>query len=62
VTWAMDGERNFLGKAIGLVLNVESFLGPQFEKGLAQMKTAAETNAERRQGRAPSASSTSVSA
>lgn len=42
VTWAMDGQRNFIGKAIGLVLNVESFLGPQFEKGLAQMKTASE--------------------
>ena len=50
VTWAMDGERNFIGKAIGLVLNVESFLGPQFEKGLPQMKTASEAKAERRRG------------
>ncbi|HEY2389167.1 MAG TPA: SRPBCC family protein [Candidatus Binatia bacterium] len=50
VTWAMDGERNFVGKAIGLFLNVDSFLGPQFEKGLAQMKTASEARTDRRPG------------
>jgi hypothetical protein len=53
VTWAMDGARNFLGKAIGLLVSVDAFLGPQFEQGLAQMKTASEARMDRRQGLAP---------
>ncbi len=42
VTWSMVGEKNFVAKAIHLVLGVERMIGQQFEKGLAAMKTVAE--------------------
>lgn len=43
VTWTMTGKNNFLSKAIGLVMNCEKMVGDQYEKGLAQMKSAAES-------------------
>jgi hypothetical protein len=43
VTWAMDGENNFMAKAFSLVMDMDKMIGPDFEKGLAAMKTAAET-------------------
>jgi uncharacterized protein YndB with AHSA1/START domain len=42
VTWRMSGHHNFMMKGFHLLLNMEKMLGDQFEKGLAQMKTAAE--------------------
>ena len=42
VTWTMDGENNFIGKAFGLVMNMDKTVGGDFDKGLAQMKTLAE--------------------
>jgi hypothetical protein len=45
VTWAMDGRSGFLSKAIGLFLDSETLIGPDFERGLAAMKVAAETAA-----------------
>jgi len=42
VTWTMDGENNFVGKAFGLVMNMDKLVGGDFEKGLAQMKAIAE--------------------
>ncbi|HEY3499494.1 MAG TPA: SRPBCC family protein [Polyangiaceae bacterium] len=45
VTWSMDGKRGFVSKAFGLFLDAESFVGPDFERGLAAMKSAAEANA-----------------
>jgi hypothetical protein len=42
VVWAMDGQSNFMSKAIGLVWNMDSLVGKDFERGLAQMKSAAE--------------------
>ena len=38
VTWSMSGTNNFLGKAIGLVMSCDKMVGPQFEKGLENMK------------------------
>jgi len=43
VTWAMDGDLNFFMKAFHLFVNMDKLVGADFEKGLAQMKTAAET-------------------
>ena len=43
VTWRMTGERNFIAKAVCLVMNMDKMVGGMFEKGLAQMKTVAET-------------------
>jgi len=42
VTWTLDGDNNFIGKAFGLVMNMDKMVGADFEKGLAQMKSVAE--------------------
>jgi hypothetical protein len=44
VTWTMSGRNNFITKAISLFMDCDKMVGPQFEKGLASMETAA--NAE----------------
>ena len=41
-TWAMDGEKNFVAKAFHMVMNMDKMIGPDFERGLASMKAAAE--------------------
>lgn len=41
-TWAMDGNNNFISKAMGLVMDMDKMIGPDFERGLAGIKTAAE--------------------
>src|SRR6185503_4879290 len=43
VTWTMAGDKNFIAKAFGLVMNMDKMVGGDFEKGLAQMKTVAES-------------------
>ena len=42
VTWAMSGERPFIGKVMDAVFNMDRMVGGQFEKGLAKLKTIAE--------------------
>jgi hypothetical protein len=42
VTWSMDGNHNFIGKAAGLLMNMDNMLGADIEKGLVQLKTVAE--------------------
>ena len=42
VIWTMTGTHNFIGKAMCLVMSMEKMLGPDFEKGLAQLKQVAE--------------------
>jgi hypothetical protein len=42
VTWSLEGDNNFIGKAFGLVMNMDKMVGGDFEKGLAQMKSVAE--------------------
>ena len=46
ITWSMVGQNNFIGKAMCLVVNMDRMIGGQFEKGLAQMKVAAEAGAK----------------
>jgi len=43
VTWDMSGRNNFIGKAFCMFMNMDKMIGGQFEKGLADMKTAVET-------------------
>ena len=43
VTWVMDGTNNFMGKAVTLFMNMDSMIGKDFELGLAQLKSTAET-------------------
>jgi hypothetical protein len=42
VIWTMAGKQSFIGKAICLFMSMETMLGPEFERGLAQLKQAAE--------------------
>ena len=42
VTWTSSGPMTFLSKAMCLIMNMEKVLGPDMEKGLVQMKAAAE--------------------
>jgi hypothetical protein len=42
VTWAMHGPSPYLGKVIGLVFNMDSVIGRDFEAGLANLKARAE--------------------
>ena len=43
VTWSMFGTNNFMAKAFGLFMNMDKLVGGDFEKGLAQLKSVAET-------------------
>ncbi len=39
VTWDMYGPNNFMGKAMGLFIDVDKMCGDQFEKGLANLNS-----------------------
>lgn len=41
-TWAMDGNNNFVSKAMCLVMDMDKMIGPDFQRGLAALKTVAE--------------------
>jgi polyketide cyclase/dehydrase/lipid transport protein len=45
VTWRMQGRSGFLGKAIGLFVNMDGMVGGQFEEGLASLQKVAENDA-----------------
>ena len=38
VTWSMSGHNNFIGKAMGLIMNCDKMVGGQFEQGFANLK------------------------
>lgn len=44
VTWEMYGRNNFLGKAVSLFMDCDKMCGPQFEQGLANLKTLVQNN------------------
>ncbi len=46
VTWSMDGNNGFMGKAVTLFMNMDSMVGTQFEEGLANLNTAAKATAQ----------------
>ncbi|MDB6108491.1 MAG: hypothetical protein JWR69_241 [Pedosphaera sp.] len=41
VTWTMGGKNNFMAKGIHLFMNMDKMIGGQFEKGLADLSSAA---------------------
>jgi hypothetical protein len=43
VTWSMAGKHNIVSKAMCLVVSMDKMIGPDFEKGLAQMKPVVES-------------------
>jgi hypothetical protein len=42
VVWTMSGPSSFMTKLMGVFLSMDKMIGPDFEKGLASMKAAAE--------------------
>jgi hypothetical protein len=42
VTWAMEGQNLFVGKIIGVFVDMDRMIGDQYELGLANLKTLAE--------------------
>jgi hypothetical protein len=42
VTWSMDGPTPYIGKLIGVFVNMDSMIGKDFETGLANLKAIAE--------------------
>jgi uncharacterized protein YndB with AHSA1/START domain len=45
VNWTMSGRNNLIAKAMGIFVSMDKMIGPDFEKGLAQMKSVAEAKA-----------------
>jgi len=48
VTWKMEGDNNFVGKAFSAFMDMDAMIGKDFEKGLASMKTLAEAETTKR--------------
>ena len=42
VTWSMDGPSPYIGKLIGVFVNMDKMIGNDFEAGLANLKAIAE--------------------
>lgn len=42
LTWGMEGENGFVGKIVGVFMDMDAMIGPDFEKGLAKLKGMAE--------------------
>ena len=42
VTWAMEGSSPFIGKLMGVVMNMDRMVGGQFEEGLGNLKRVVE--------------------
>ena len=42
VSWTMTGPMTFMTKVMGIFKSMDAMVGPDFEKGLAQLKAAAE--------------------
>jgi hypothetical protein len=43
----MEGRHNFVGKAIGLFMNMDKMIGGMFEQGLANLNAVAQAAARR---------------
>lgn len=48
VAWNMFGEKDFMAKAIHMIIDMDAMIGGQFEKGLSKLKTVAEAKAEQK--------------
>ena len=48
VRWTMSGKAGFVEKAMCLIKNMDEMVGPDFEKGLAKLKSGAETEQQKR--------------
>jgi len=57
VTWSMDGQNNFVEKAMCMFMDMDKMIGGKFEEGLASLKAVVEAAPEK----APDASSEATS-
>lgn len=48
LVWSMRGQLDFVGKAMGLVMDMDKAVGPDFERGLASLKQGVEAAAATR--------------
>jgi uncharacterized protein YndB with AHSA1/START domain len=48
VVWIMRGQNDFVGKAMCLFMDMDKMIGPDFERGLSQLKQGAEGGAFQR--------------
>ncbi len=48
VTWSMTGRKNFLSKAVSLVMDIDKMIGGKFDEGLANLKSVVEAKQERK--------------
>jgi hypothetical protein len=55
VTWTMEGPTPYVGKLIGIFVDMDKMIGSQFETGLANLKTIAERGAREEASAAPAA-------
>jgi len=63
VTWSMDGNNDFMGKAFGLFMDMDAMIGADFEKGLGELKAQAEAKAlEQRKAREAAAAAAATAA
>jgi len=46
VTWSVEGENNFLAKAVCVFVGIDTVLGPDLEQGLERLRVAAETRSK----------------
>lgn len=44
VTWSMTGKKTLMTRIIGIFRSMDAMVGPDFEKGLAQLKAVAEAS------------------
>ncbi len=42
VTWAMTGPKTFMTRVMGIFTSIDKMVGPDFEKGLAQLQALVE--------------------
>lgn len=55
VTWTMTGDLDFMGKAMGLIMDMDAMVGPDFERGLQRLDEVARAEVERRAAEAAAA-------
>jgi uncharacterized protein YndB with AHSA1/START domain len=48
VTWRMEGRNGFVGKAVGLFMDMDGMVGGPFESGLVSLASLAEADARKR--------------
>ncbi len=46
ITWGLQGENGFLGRVMNLFMDMDAMIGPDFERGLGNLKLLAEADAK----------------